>query len=322
MTRPRTSNQDRYFLPANDEVLDASMAGALVCWELPSERADAEAFAEAVKVVGLRYLPSPPTPASALQAMLTKLHQNRNTLVKAVENNPDGSKRAAYSVYPRQKVSGRDGFVADWTVGHTVVDIGGVLDNQLSFSDNVGLDVIEDLTIQFPYYLTTLGSTDISGYLVELVKGAFRGVPPMGGAGSYFIGPEEVPVWKTLRDALRPFGVSLHHLPAMRGSDALQFVAASVERYIRESQAELEADLEKYQTAREEAAKDGKKRSLQTRVLQDRSEKVQRQLQIVEHYEKILGTSLDSLREGLQGLQAGFGVVAIAEASEAMGSLG
>jgi len=315
--------QERYFLPASDGVLDPNMAGALVCWELPSERADASELAVAVGSTGLKYLPSPPTPGAALQAMVAKQCQDRNQLVKSTDQNPDGSNRVAYSVYPRQKVAGRDGFVAEWTVGHTVVDLGGgVLDPQLAFTENVPVEVMEELLTLWPHYLNTLGSTEISGYLVELVKGAFRGVPPMGGSGTYFIGPEEVGVWKSLREALKPFGVSLHHLPAMRGSDALQFVAASVERYIQDSQAELEADLQKYQELQSQPAADAKKtKRLQERTLRDRSEKVQRQLDLVQHYESVLGTSLQSLRDGLTGLQAGFGALSIAEVAESMASV-
>jgi hypothetical protein len=155
-------------------------------------------------------------------------------------------------------------------------------------------------------YLASLGAEDISNWLVALVKGILKGIPTIGGAGTFFIGPQEVPIWRRLKAALKTFGIRLYEIPAMRSAEALECVVESVKRYSMSAIAELQADLEKYQQLKAERAANPKARDIQQRVLASREAKIKEQTALVERYEKLFDVKLEELRGSLASLETGF----------------
>lgn len=135
----------------------------------------------------------------------------------------------------------------------------------------------------FPTALEHLGRAEQSIWLSAFVKGALKGVPTIGGAGTYFIGPKEVAIWRTLREVLKPFGVRLYEIPAMRTEQALECVIESVKRYTQAALDDLNGEFKKYYELQQrlEAGEDGI-RKIQQRALDSRLARVNEQLSVVE----------------------------------------
>lgn len=286
-------------ITVTDEMAAKGLAGASVSWRLPTE-ADFDEVCAALKRDGFEFLPEPTSPAAALLRVMTQRFQSKNTLVKSVPN-PNETKLPAYGVLPKHEDGRKLTFAQSWACGLDKDANGGPA---LYFSESCPMADREDVEVLFPSALSNLGSTELSGWLVNLIRGIFRGVPTVGGAGTYFIGPEEVPRWRKLRTCLHPFGVRLYEIPAMRSEQAMECVLESVRRYTEDAVTELQDDLDKYKAVRSDP--DPKKRSIQTRALQSRLDKVTEQCAVVEKYEKLFDTKLDELRTSLAGLQSGF----------------
>lgn len=295
----------------NDPIFDRALAGASVSWEL-IKSLETEDLRDALKKADIAFMPEDCSAASALHRMMRDLFQDRACLVKPCPN-PTGSNRPAYAVLPRKDEFGKMAFKQTWSAGIDVVDVGGVADVSIAFSINdageteAPPEVIEDMVTQFPAYLASLGSDEISGWLVGLVKSFLKGVPTIGGAGTFFIGPQEVPMWRKLREAVKPFGIRLYEIPAMRTSEALECVVESVKRYTGRAIEELQEDLKKYQELKEQRKTNPKVREIQHRVLQSREARIKEQLAVVEKYEALFDVKMNELRESLGSLQEGFG---------------
>lgn len=294
----------------DDAIFDKSLAGASVSWELVSKIVTDE-LRDALNAAGISFMPEDSSPATALHRMMRDLFQDRNNLVKPVKN-PTGSKKPAYAVLPRNDEGGKMAFKEKWSCGIDVVDLGGAEDVSLAFStdDNgqveASPDVIEDMVGRFPEYLASLGAEDLSVWLVSLVKGLLHGVPTIGGAGTFFIGPQEVPIWRRLKTALAKFGIRLYEIPAMRSAEALECVVESVRRYSEQAIKELQEDLQKYQDLKSKRSTDPKVRDIQARVLTSREARIKEQTALVERYERLFDIRLDELRGSLGELEAGF----------------
>lgn len=287
----------------SDPAFDKSLAGASVSWELTDE-INHEALCMGLQAGNIPCLPEPCSPASALHRLMVQLYQDRHCLVKPVQNPIKGSKKPAYAVLPQKDEDGKLAFVQSWSVG-LEADIAG--QTSLVFSDQAPEDSMEEINILYPAALENLGRTEQSIWLVTLVKTMLRGVPTVGGSGTFFIGPKEVKVWRSLRDILHPFGIRLYEIPAMRSAEALECVIESVKRYTETAIKELNDDLDKY-AALNARIKAGDKdvRSIQQRVLDSRLAKITEQVQIVEKYESLFDMKLTELRDSLGNLQAGF----------------
>jgi len=299
----------------DDTMFDRSLAGASVSWELVKKVVTDE-LREALVKADITFNPEDATPASALHRMMVDLFQDRNNLVKPVKN-PTGSKRPAYAVLPRNDEGGKMAFKEKWSCGIDVTDLGGVEDVSLAFSsDDSGQieatpDVIEDMVGRFPEYLASLGADDLSCWLVSLVKGMLRGIPTIGGAGTFFIGPKEVATWRRLKGALAGFGIRLYEIPAMRSAEALECVVESVRRYSQTAIKELQEDLQKYQELKALRSTNPKTRDIQARVLQAREARIKEQQAVVEKYEALFDVKMTELRDSLSELQTGFANLAL-----------
>lgn len=290
-------------LDMSDPTFDRSLAGASVSWELTDE-INHEALCMGLRAGGIQHLPEPCSPASALHRLMVQLYQDRHCLVKPVQNPVKGSKKPAYAVLPQKDEDGKLAFVQSWSVGLDTDEYGNTV---LAFSDMAPEDSVEEINILYPAALENLGRTEQSIWLVSLVKGMLRGIPTIGGSGTFFIGPKEVKVWRELRTLLHPFGIRLYEIPAMRSAEALECVIESVKRYTEAAITELNEDLDKY-AAMSQRVRNGEEgaRNIQQRVLDARLAKITEQVQIVEKYESLFDTKLTELRSSLENLQAGF----------------
>lgn len=306
---------------SDDAVFDRSLAGASVSWELV-KCVETEPFREALKVRGIQHLPEDCSPASALHRMMREMFQDRNCIIRPVEN-PTGSKRPAYAVLPREDDGNKMAFKQKWSCGIDIVSIGASADVSLAFSTDdqgqmeVEPSTIEDMVTQFPAYLAQLGAEELSMWLVGLVKSYLQGVPTIGGAGTFFIGPKEVQTWRQLREAVKPFGIRLYEIPAMRSAEALECVVESVKRYTSKACDELQEDLVKYQELKQLRKTNPKIRDIQGRVIAERTKRISEQMAFVEKYESLFDVKLNELRDSLSSLQSGFGnLTLIGEALE------
>jgi len=301
---------------ADDPMFDRSLAGASISWELV-KKVVTDDLRVALTAAGIDFMPEDSSPAGALHRMMQDMFQNRNNLVKPVAN-PTGSKKPAYAVLPRADENGKMAYKESWSCGIDIVDFGnGATDVSLAFSTDASgateapPEVIEDMVGRFPEYLASLGAEDISIWLVSLVKGTLKGIPTIGGAGTFFIGPAEVSIWRRLKTALKPFGIRLYEIPAMRSAEALECVVESVKRYSATAIAELQSDLEKYQALKAERSANPKARDIQQRVLDSREARIKEQLALVERYERLFDVKLDELRGSLSNLETGFANLAL-----------
>jgi len=296
-------------IDANDPAFASGFAGASVSWELTDtiEHAD---LCKALTDNGLGYLPEPCSPASALHRLISDLHQSRSCLVKPASNPVKGSKKPAYAVLPRKDEEARMAFVESWSVGLAQRADGSFY---LVFSDTAPDDAQDEINLLYPTALEQLGRPEQSIWLSHFVKAALHGVPTIGGAGTYFIGPQEVQVWRKLRTVLSKYGVRLYEIPAMKSDQALECVIESVKRYTTTALEELQADYTKYADMQQkiEAGEEGV-RKIQQRAMDSRLEKLNHQLTVVEKYETLFDTKLPALREQIMSLRAGFASMSIA----------
>jgi hypothetical protein len=298
----------------NDPVFQKHLAGASVSWVLVKEVLHEEIL-DALKAAQIQFLPEPCSPASALHRLMMDLYAERSCIVRPAPN-PNGTKKPAYAVLPRQDLDEKMAFVQKWVAGlDTLALPQGGTDTIVVFSADTPPDAREDVEAAFPDYLQKLGSEELSVWLVSLVKGLLGGVPVVGGSGSYFVAPEGLVVWRRLKKALEPFGIRAYEIPAMKSSSALEAIVDSVRIYVEKAAKDLEADLIKYKAMKAQQGQPGTK-SIQQRVLDERMKKITDQLDLVEKYESLLDTSLGSLREDLGNLQVGFGKLAMLEMNQ------
>ena len=291
-------------IQVSDEMLKTGIAGASVSWKL-GEEIDHDELCQKLTATGITMLPEPATPAAALLRVMTNLFQKRDQLVKPVPN-PNRSKLPAYGVLPKEESANKKvAFVESWACG---LDKDGNGEVSLLFSESAPQNAKDDVEVLYPAALATLGGTEISVWLVAFVKTVLKGVPTIGGAGTYFIGPEEEKTWRTLREVLHPYGARLYEIPAMRSEQAMECVLESVKKYTETAMEELKEDLQKYQAIK--ADPDPKKRSIQGRVLDARLKTITHQCEVVERYESIFDTKLGELRQSLSSLQIGFAALA------------
>ena len=293
------SNQAAIFHVTDDL---AHIAGASVSWKLIPEL-DHDELCQKLKANGFTFLPEPTTPASALLRVMTQLFQNRNTLIKPVPN-PNKSKQPAYGVLPKQDEGEKLTFRESWSCGLDTVG----QSTELVFSHSAPQSARDDVDVLYPAALANLGQVELSTWLVSYVKGVLRGVPTIGGAGTYFIGPDEVKVWRRLREVLKDYGIRLYEIPAMRSEQAMECVLESVRQFTQAAVVELQEDLDKYRAIKQNP--DPKARKIQTRVLDARLARITEQCNVVERYETIFDTKLTEIRSTFAELQMGFTALA------------
>lgn len=291
----------------NDPILK-SMVGASVFWQL------AESVDYASLIVTLDEMPGseagydciPPecSSASALLRALNKQYACKSTLVKAGVKHPmPGNKAPVYGVFNRQETGKlNDSFELSWTVGLVNAERGStsieeLTVNGLVFEGQIDEDYVRGL---FAEELPCLGGTEQSTWLTNLVKSKLRGIP--FGNGQFFIAPQYVAHWRTLKAALAPLGIVLHEIPAMRSEQAVAAVMASLEAYSGKLAEELDEELQGYN----QVQTDVKKRKIQQRVVDSRIAKAEEQLKIIMTYEKLFDCKMDELKAKFDEAKAAF----------------
>lgn len=292
----------------NDPILK-SMVGASVFWNL-AETVDYSTLVVVLDEMpgseaGYDCIPAECSSASALLRALNKRYSNKNTLIKAGVKHPmPGNKAPVYGVFERNE-AGRlnDSFELSWTVGLVKADRGSETVDQLSANALVFEGAADEDSVRklFAEELPMLGGTEQSSWLTNLVKGKLRGIP--FGNGQFFIAPQYVPHWRTLKVALAPLGIILHEIPAMRSEQAVSAVIASLEAYSSKLSDELAEELSGYNAAQ---SGDAKKRKIQQRVVDDRIKKANEQLKIIMTYEELFDTKMDELRSKFDDAKAAF----------------
>lgn len=300
--------------------IPAHMAGGAVSWDLAPKGVPYEALCaslEPLKEHGVS-LPVAASAAAVLLRVMQALYQDRKCLVKPIPD-PSKTNQPTYAVLPRRDDLGRLAFVAEWSatvsaIMDQVTDEGGKVTEQL-LGYNISLSseapeseqaLIED---RFNDEILRLGTAEQSAWLTALVKGPFRGVSLPGGAGHFFVGPQEIRVWRALKPILAPWGVRLHEVPAMRSEQVMEAVIEGLKEHIAKEQEELEKDLVAFCSAKEE-----KGRRVQQRSVQNRQARVATALERIERYEKLFETKLDELRASMEVLKGGFGELGISQA--------
>lgn len=287
------------------------MAGADISWDLASSGIPTSAFCDALepfKSHGVQ-LPVAPAAGSVLLRVMQALYQDRSCLVKPTKS-PAGTKDPTYAVLPRKDDAGRMAFVASWSA--TVVEIfdtvlGGdgitravPLGYDVQFSPEAPASEKDAVTDTFCDEIQKLGTTEQSQWLVSVVKGTFKGVTMPGGSGHFFIGPNEVSIWRAMKPVLLKYGLRTYETPAMRSDQLAETVLEGLRQQVNKEAAELQEDLKKHV----ETVRAGKR--TQDRVLRDRQQKCAATLSRLEHFEKLFDTKLTELKEATEKLSDGF----------------
>ncbi len=284
----------------NDPIL-SGMVGASVFWKL-ADSVNHAGLVMALDEAEFNHIPEPSTPSAALLRYLSREYANRDCLVKTTKHLLN-LKHPSYGVFPRTASSARgDGFDLSWTVSLKDTKVGDGEARDLLFTDCPGT-IMEELCLGFSESLEELGGTEQSAWLTAFVKNVLRGFPFATGNGTYFIGPEFVPVWRKLRDVVSKYGIVLYEVPAMRSDQAMEAIMASLQAYAEKTIKEYDDELEAYEQARVQG---DQKRAIQARVISSRTAVLKEKLELVATYEKMFDVSLEPLRESFNRITADF----------------
>ncbi len=287
------------------------MAGADISWDLSVGGIYTDPFCAAVEPFKAKGVPLPVAPAcgSVLLRVMQALYQDRACLVKP-SRNPGGTKDPTYSVLPRKDDDGRMAFVASWAawvvelydtvLGEDGTVTSAFLGHDIQFSNEAPESERDRVTDNFHDEIQKLGTTEQSQWLVSVVKGAFKGVPMPGGSGHFFIGPNEVAIWRAMKPVLEKYGLRLYETPAMRSDQLADTVMTGLRQQVLKEAAELQEDLKKHVAA----TQSGKR--TQDRVLRDRQQRCAATIERIERYEALFDTKLTELKEATEQLQNGF----------------
>lgn len=270
-------------------------AGATVSWHMQNEEdVDREELFSAIKTATLIELqPAQIGPAAALQRVLKREFGNSRTLIKPMASRR--SKEPRYAVMPEEDQGDRPAFFTAWDVGITR-DAAG--DPGLDFSQSSDPRNIEVTQLNFGVALNTMSRTELSVYLTQLVTQVLRGIPIIGGNGSYFIAPTEVNRWRALKAVFVKYGIRLYEVPTMRCDQAIEWLRDSITAYVRKATGEIGEAMDDARKKNNDPAYKGQPgRTLATQQI-----KAQEQLDLVSRYEAVLGTTLDELREEISKL--------------------
>ena len=166
-------------------------AGATVSWHMQNEEdVDRDELFNAIKSeTAIELQPAQIGPAAALQRVLKREFGNSRTLIKPMASRR--SKEPRYAVMPEEDQGDRPAFFTAWDVGITR-DAAG--DPGLDFSQSSDPRNIEVTQLNFGVALNTMSRTELSIYLTQLVTQVLRGIPIIGGNGSYVESDGEVVV--------------------------------------------------------------------------------------------------------------------------------
>ncbi|TXH56022.1 MAG: hypothetical protein E6Q97_07415 [Desulfurellales bacterium] len=305
------------FLPDTNEV-HKGVCGAIVSWEL-ARAVDYRSFSAGLAALDIKgvNIPPPATTNSALSRVLDAEYADRNCLVKPVRLQGATGQVNGFAVMPKSRSDGRLAFVANFYVYvEEVRDI--VVDDKGKEREGDLLEAIvqveppneevrERLQTLFDVAILGLGSTEQSLWLTALVKGTLHGVSMPGGHGHFFVGRNELPIWRSVKSVCTQHGIRMYETPAMKSAEAVEAVIEGLRQTIAAEHAALSADLSEYATRLAE----GKK--VQNRVLDNRQKRVQEMVERLEHYESLFEMRLNDLRASVDQLRIGYGMSELAQ---------
>lgn len=254
-------------------------AGALVAWRLHGD-VNCDRFIEQMEQIGLpsSKLPDMPTPEQAIARALGEIQNRRRRVVPL-------KKRGAWAV-------------CRLDASETDVDFGVECTVRL---DQVGRPVCEpayhpavpEIKAEFNNALETLSTTDISGWLVSMVR-AQGGLSVLAQGGLYFLPRGAgLDMWRAIAAAVG--GCSEHtvyEIPAMHTQSVVNMVLDGLVDEVTKTTAAIESDL---------MADDN---SLGARALRTRMQTCDALVERVAKFEGVLGVKLSNMQDQLVSLRA------------------
>jgi len=254
-----------------------------VYWKLPPTITFSDLELAAEIVFGGKAPPTPMSPSAALRLMIERewvreRYSRGEALVKPVRmmNASD-----AFAVVPREGTADNIMYKQEYAVGITGNP------PQLVFTDNCTPMMRETLRANYPRYLKTLSSIELSHWMVRVCREQLSGFS-MNKSGVYFIPPEGVKLWRELKMCLEVHGVAMHEIPAVRCDQALEALVDGLKDFIATANRELYDEYEERLAA-------GK--TTQQRVKAARAKELQERLDVIAKYEELFGVGLEAIRE-------------------------
>jgi uncharacterized protein Veg len=305
----------------DDLAVPPDIAGAMISWTLAPNGVGIDDLVTTLAEAGFdeSYIPVDPTPSQALLNMLNRMFKKATTLIRSVRHprGVQGQVQATYAVVPKDE--GEEDkviFREEFKVAAVLVQKGEpgntYIDSDLWFADEVPQDKIDTMLAEYPTYLRTMYSLEQSQWLTRLCKSVLKGIVMEGGSGHYFIEPSMVPIWRKLNRELRKLGIFLHEIPAMKSQQAVEAVLSSLRAMLTKSMEELETDLQKYAEKRN----DPNARKVQRRVLEERQNRMNKDLNLIERYEQLFSVRLEDMRANLEKMQMGYAELATITSGE------
>lgn len=305
-----------------DLAVPADIAGAMISWTLNSDGVlyDDLSVELAEADFDEHFIPEETSSSAALLNMLNRMFKNANTLVRSVRNpkGVEGKVQATYAVVPKESEDDEDRVVfrESFKVSSVLVLRGEpgstYIEPELLFAPSVTQAERDRMTDEYPTYLRTLLSLEQSQWLTRLAKNTLKGIVMEGGSGHYFIEPAMVPTWRKLTKTLAKVGIFLHEIPAMKSQQAVEAVLSSLRAMLNKNLEDLEADLKAYAEKRN----DPNARKVQRRVLEERQNRMNKDLNLIERYEQLFSVRLEDMRANLEKVQMGYAELATINAAE------
>jgi hypothetical protein len=265
------------------------VTGALVYWNL-SGPVPVGAFTAAWVAAGFAEDGAPPSPSPETALRRAVQHEkHKRRLARPVPGGwalIDETVQADDSAAPLRHAMSLQAKIAGWV--------------KITPADHPLAPTIEaDFAKALDHYV----ADDFSAWLPRQVE-RLGGVRLREGGGFYFVPRPSVPAWRALVSVMRSVtGHTLREIPALRAGDVVDAVTEAVSREASEAVAEMEKELV-----------DG---DLGARALRGREARCEAARVKVVSYEKLLGQSLDVLREKLDALKVNLAEAALAAEMEA-----
>jgi hypothetical protein len=147
-------------------------------------------------------------------------------------------------------------------------------------------EMVAELSSALEDALKVLTPTDVSSWLCNRIE-ALGGFPLKSNGGTYFVPPEALAKYKTLREAVQ--SVTKHRMgliPAMKGSDAVEAILMALETNTTSAIAQISAAIETG--------------TLGERALATKQAELDDLLERLTRYEGLLGKKLDTVREKIE----------------------
>lgn len=267
-----------------------ALAGAIVYWRLTGD-IDASELNNSLEIHGLEEETIPlPTPRSALRRTLKELcgpdrflragRDGTGNLYLVRQVNTPGGPEFIPLLTANLNGVGQPVFIASYD------DAEGVG----PFVEDDGPQNCVELEARFWHHVFHVEATDVSSWLIEQARKC-DAVPMRQTGGIYFVPRHQIDAWRKRSDALNnATACSVRLVPAVHSDDAVDAVLES-----------LIAECTSFTDALDQDISAG---NLGHRALEGRGAKAGDLLKKLGRYEKLLGVTLDEIREQIEEQQA------------------